>query len=141
MDTYRSELGRLSHETASAAADAGGRSIGERLRIVPYYVTNYFGIPVIALTAFGAWQMRRLRDRLTLAVAGWALACAIFMLIGILTPMDMRYYLAAVPAVSIAASVGASRAWQRGAAWRIAAVVLLAGATITGVRFWWSTLG
>jgi len=141
MDTYRSELGRLSHETASAAADAGGRSIGDRVRIVPYYLRSYFGIPFLVLTAIGAWEMRRLRDRLALALCGWALACAIFMIIGIVTPMDMRYYLGSVPAVSIAAAYGASRAWHRGGAWRGAALVLLAGATATGIRFWWSTLG
>ena len=38
MDTYRSEFHRLSHETASAAVDAGGRTIGSRLEAVPYYV-------------------------------------------------------------------------------------------------------
>lgn len=141
MDTYRSEIGRLSHETASAAADAGGRSIGDRVRIVPYYLHNYFGIPMLALTAIGIREMRRLRDRLTLALSGWALSCALFMVVGIVTPMDMRYYLAAVPAVSIAGAYGASRAWHRGGGWRAVALALLAGATATGIRFWWSTLG
>ncbi|NUR56322.1 MAG: hypothetical protein HOQ29_17915, partial [Acidobacteria bacterium] len=64
-----------------------------------------------------------------------------FMVVGIVTPMDMRYYLAAVPAVSIAGAYGASRAWHRGGGWRAVALALLAGATATGIRFWWSTLG
>ena len=75
------------------------------------------------LAACGAWQLYRhgARDRLTLATAGWALSCTLFLIIGIITPVDMRYYLAAVPAVAIAAAGGvggtlASRA--RSASWR-----------------------
>jgi len=141
MDTYRSEFHRLSHETASAAVDAGGRTIGSRLEAVPYYVREYFGIPAIALSAVGCWWIRTLRDRLALAIFGWGLSCALFMAIGILTPMDMRYYLAAVPAVALTAACGASRAWQMSAAWRGAAVLLLAGVVAAGIASWWGALG
>ena len=40
----------------------------------------------------------RATDRLTLALTGWILSCAVFLVIGVLTPVDMRHYLAAVPA-------------------------------------------
>jgi hypothetical protein len=141
MTTYRSEFHRLSQETASAAVDAGGRTIGDRLSTVPYYLDSYFGVAAIALAAIGCWWMRRLRDRLTLAIAGWGLSCALFMAVGILTPMDMRYYLAAVPVVALTGAYGASRAWKRSAAWRSAAVILLAGTVAAGVDYWWSALG
>ena len=36
-------------------------------------------------------------DGLDLATAGWMAACLLFLAIGILTPVDMRYYLAALP--------------------------------------------
>jgi hypothetical protein len=141
MGTYRSEFNRLSQETASAAVDAGGRTIGDRLTLVPYYVNNYFGMATIVLAAVGCWWMRSNRDRLALSIAGWGLSCALFMAIGILTPMDMRYYLAAVPAVALTAAYGASRAWQQSAAWRGAAIIMLASAVAAGINYWWGALG
>jgi hypothetical protein len=141
MTTYRSEFLRLSQETASAAVDAGGRTISDRLSTVPYYLDSYFGVAAIALSAIGCWWMRRLRDRLTLAIAGWGLSCALFMAIGILTPMDMRYYFAAVPVVALTGAYSASRAWKKSAAWRSAAVILLVGTVAAGVNYWWSALG
>jgi hypothetical protein len=68
------------------------------------------------------------------------LACALFLLVGILTPLDMRYYLAAIPAVAIIAAVGASRGWDGGLEWRAATGVLLAAAAIAGIRSWWNAL-
>lgn len=141
MDTYRSEFNRLSQETASAAVDAGGRTIGDRWGAVPYYARDYFGVAAIVLSALGCWWMRALRDRLALTIWGWGLSCALFLVIGIVTPMDMRYSLAAIPAVALTAAYGASRAWQRSAAWRGAAVILLAGAVAAGINHWWSALG
>ena len=141
--TYQSELARLSHETATAAPDAGGRGIWTRASAVPYYLRVYFSAPVLVLTAIGAWYMarRNATDRLTLALAGWLLSCGLFLVIGVLTPMDMRYYLAAIPAVSVIAAVGASYGWQAGPFWRALTGVLLAGTAIAGIRNWWSALG
>ena len=42
----------------------------------------------------------------TLATTGWLLTCGLFLVLGILTPVDMRYYLAAVPALAIFAAAG-----------------------------------
>jgi hypothetical protein len=140
-DTYRAVFDRLSHETTSAAVDAGGRTIGDRLALVPYYVRNYFDVGTVALAVVGCWWMRTLRDRLALTILGWGLSCALFMAIGILTPMDMRYYLAAVPIVALTAAYGASRAWQHSAAWRGGAVLLLASVVAAGISSWWNSLG
>jgi hypothetical protein len=142
FQTYQSELSRLSRETTTAAPDAGGRGIIDRLAMVPYYLRIDFGLPLLALTAIGAWRMasRGAADRLTLIVWGWMLACALFLLVGILTPLDMRYYLAAIPAVAIIAAVGASRGWDGGLEWRAATGVLLAAAAIAGMRNWWNAL-
>ena len=143
LDTYRTELSRIGSETATAAADAGGRSIGQRARLVPYYVNEYFGVPAIVLAAGGAaylWR-RGARDRLTLAVAGWSAACVLFLIVGVATPVDMRYYLAALPVIALFASVGASSGWAAGGQLRIVTTALLAWTVWTGVRTWWRMLG
>ena len=148
MDTYRAEFARIGQETASAASDAGGRTIGDRLKGVPYSVGIYLGGPVLLFALVGASElMRKPRpDRLALTVSGWALSCLLFMAIGILTPVDMRYYLAAVPVLAITAGCGASRAWTDGwaghpAFWRPVAGIFLARLVSTGFQNWWNTLG
>jgi hypothetical protein len=147
LDTYRTELARIGHETATAASDAGGRTVADRLRIVPYSVSIYIGLPVLLAALLGAVHLvaRHGRERLTLVFAGWILSCLVFLVIGILTPVDMRYYLASVPALAIAAGFGAAWAWSgrrsHAMLWRVAAGVLLAAAISTGVRSWWAALG
>jgi hypothetical protein len=143
LQTYQSEFARLSRETVAAAPDAGGRGVLTRFDSIPYYVRLYFGSPIVLLTAIGAWRMfaRGAADRLTLAVAGWMLSCFIFLVVGIVTPVDMRYYLAAIPAVAVVSAIGASRGWQTGGWWRVATAVLLAGTAVVGIRNWWGALG
>ncbi|HEY7498101.1 MAG TPA: hypothetical protein VH740_06300 [Vicinamibacterales bacterium] len=143
MDTYRTELARIGTETATAAPDAGGRTIGERLGAVPRYLNIYFGVPVLFLAGWGAVELARrgARDRVTLTAAGWALACAVFFAIGILTPVDMRYYLAVIPSIAIAAAVGGAIAWTAGGRRRVIAAVVFAWMVADAVRAWWSNLG
>jgi hypothetical protein len=143
FDTYRTELARIGGETATAAPDAGGRGIAGRLESVPRYLHIYYGVPVLALAVWGATDLwrRGARDRSTLAVIGWLVACGLFLLLGILTPVDMRYYLAAIPALAFLGAVGAASAWTDGGIPRIAAAVLLSGTIYAGLHAWWSTLG
>jgi hypothetical protein len=142
IDTYRTEWGRIRVETATAAPDAGGREITTRLISVPRYLLIYFGPPVLALAAWGTvvgW--RRLgRSPLMLAVSGWLLACLFFLVIGIVTPVDMRHYLAAIPALAIAAGIGAADGWFAGGTRRATSVALLAAAIAIGLFTWWNTI-
>jgi hypothetical protein len=142
-DTYRAELSRIGAETASAAPDAGGRGIAARLASVPRYLHLYFGIPALGLAVWGAWRLWQLRarDRVTLSAAGWLLACLLFLVLGIVTPVDMRYYLAAIPAIALLAAIGASVAWTSGSEPRTVAAILLVWTIAGAVHFWWSTLG
>jgi hypothetical protein len=148
MDTYRAEFARIGHETATAAADAGGRTIGDRLRLVPYSMGVYIGAPILILASFGAVALtkRPAADRLAIALGGWTASCLLFLIIGILTPVDMRYYLASVPVLAIAAGYGAAWAWKDASplhrtGWRIAAAAFII-ATVSGAfQNWWSTLG
>lgn len=142
LDTYRTEFARISAETASAAPDAGGRSINARLATVPYYLSAYFGWGVLLLAAYGCWRLwaSAARDRLSLGIAGWALSCLVFMAIGILTPVDMRYYLAAIPALALAGGFGAARLWAAYGHYRGVGVILMAWAVRAGTVAWWRSL-
>jgi hypothetical protein len=139
-DTYRTEWARISRETASAAPDAGGRGIAQRVSSVPRYVYLYYGIPLIALAAWGVTSMRR-RDQVTLAVAGWSAACLAFLVLGLLTPVDMRYYLTAIPAIAIAAGAAVEYGWARAGLARLTVVILGAWAAVVGLETWWRTFG
>lgn len=148
MPTYRSELARIGHETATAAPDAGGRTIGDRLRLVPYSLGIYIGAPVLLFAFLGGVELARRRtgDRLTLALGGWMLACLAFLALGVLTPVDMRSYLAALPALAVAAGYGAAWAWSDGwpahrLLWRVTAAAFLGATVSTAFHAWWNALG
>jgi hypothetical protein len=73
-------------------------------------------------------------------------SCAAFFVLGVVTPIDMRYYLAALPALAISAGYGAAWAWNDGRSvhrrlWRLTAAVFLAGTISIGFHHWWSVLG
>ena len=132
--TYRTEFARIAAEAAANAPDAGGRTAFERLAGVPRSAGLYLGSPLLLLAAIGAWRLfaRRARDRGTLAILGWSAACLLFLVVGILTPVDMRYYLASIPALAVAGSAGASWLWTAGPLHRAAAGAFLAWAAATG---------
>jgi hypothetical protein len=139
-ETYRSEFSRIRTETVTAAPDAGGRGLAARARIVPAYLRSYLGLGALVLTAVGATSLYRrgARDQATLATAGWALSCLAFLAVGVLTPVDMRYYLAAIPVVAIGTAAGAAALWQQPAP-RFAAIVLLVVVCWGGVVTWYTT--
>ncbi len=98
----------------------------------------YLGVPILLLAAIGAverWR-RGARDRLTLTVAGWMIACALFLVIGVVTPLDMRYYLAVIPALALLAAAGAASWWSAGDRLRIGVAVLLVWTLWIGVTIW-----
>jgi hypothetical protein len=58
----------------------------------------------------------------------------------------MRSYLAALPALAVAAGFGAAWAWSDAwpthrRLWRATTVVFLAGTISTGFHAWWNSLG
>ena len=137
-ETYRTEFARIGAETATDAPDAGGRGVLARLAAVPRYLNFYLGVPILLLAAIGAverWR-RGARDRLTLTVAGWMIACGLFLVIGVVTPLDMRYYLAVIPALALLAAAGASSWWSAGGRLRIGVAVLLVWTLLVGVTIW-----
>jgi hypothetical protein len=142
MDTYRTEFARIGSETATAAADAGGRSVAARAAIVPLNLHTYIGAPALALAVWGAVSLSRRgsRDRLTLALAASALTCVGFLLIGTFTPVDMHYYLAALPTIAIATGAAVTHNWSDRGSRRVIAVALLAWLIWIDVGVWLRTL-
>ena len=97
-------------------------------------------IGAIALLLWSAWGGDRAARAISI-VAVAVLTGAAFLLLGVLTPVDMRYYLAALPAVAIAAAAGASDGLARGGATRAVSVAMLLWSAWLGVSTWWTTLG
>jgi hypothetical protein len=143
-EVYRDQYLRIAGEMAQPAAvsDPAGRSVLDRAASVPMYVVRYFGWPVLILAGAGvAWLCRRgWRDRLGLALAGWAFAAFFFLVLGILTPVDMRHYLAVFPAVAIAAGLGASWGWRHDTLVRVLVSMLLVWTLVTAGAEWISAL-
>lgn len=142
IETYRTELARIGSETAAAAPDAGGRSISERAAAVPYYLQIYYGMPAIILSALGVHRLwiGHERNRLTLTIAGLAAACLAFLALGIVTPVDMRYYVSALPVVALTGAAGASYWWSTGSWRRLVVAGLLAWVAWDGLGTWWRVL-
>lgn len=108
-DVYREQFARISGEVAGAgSANPNARTLSSRLSYVPVLTALYYGWPVVGLAGFGAWRIwgQKRRDRLTLALGGVGASCAGFLVLGILTPVEMRYYLAALPIVAIVVAAG-----------------------------------
>jgi hypothetical protein len=138
-DTYRAVFTRVSTELAQPIerSDPGGRSLADRLAYVPYVFTISLGWPALLLGCAGAVRLwRHEAGLLGSTLAAWSLGCAIFLAGGVLTPIDMRHYLAWFPALAVLAALGASSAWRSGVPARIAAAVLLAWAGWLGLAQW-----
>ena len=140
LETYRSQIARLLGEMGYAAAGSGpgSHSVVGRLASVPHDLRVSFGIPVIVLAAAGAtwvWRRRQL-DRLALTLGGWAVGCAAFLVLGVLTPVNVRYDLAFFPAMAMLSGIGASWLWRAGPLARAVSVGLLAWVVGLGVWQW-----
>jgi hypothetical protein len=139
-ETYRDQVARIASDLGqpAAASDPGGRSVAGRAAAVPHELRTYYGLPLLALAASGtAWFWKRgQRDRLALTLSGWSAGCGAFLLLGVLTPVDVPYYLAFFPAVAMLAALGAAWLWRGGMASRAASAILLALATARGVMVW-----
>jgi len=71
----------------------------------------------------------------------WAGTCALFLGVGILTPVEMRYHFAAFPAIALIAAFGWSWAWRSRLPLRICAMLVLCAAVWVGFSGWMVMLG
>jgi hypothetical protein len=138
MDVYREAFERVTAETGRASAAAGGRTPIERAWAFPRSLVLAFGVPTILLAAGGAWTIAR-RDRSSSTTAVWALwlaACVVFQVIGIVTPVDVRHFLAALPVVAAMAGAGVVEGWRAGGLWRPLAASLAVAMIWTAAVSW-----
>jgi hypothetical protein len=68
----------------------------------------------------------------------WGTTCLMFLVIGLLTPLDLRHYFAAFPAVAILAALSTSGLLANGGLQRVLAMLLVAAGVWVGVQPWLS---
>lgn len=139
--TYAAQYARITGELAQPVAAATPRgSAAGRAEMVPYYLSIYYGWPLMLMAAIGASSLRASRSTLALLLWCWLGACVLFLILGIMTPVDLRHYLAAFPAVAVLAGLGMSQLWRAGMVGRVATCALLGWALVIAVRDWLGVL-
>jgi hypothetical protein len=110
--------------------------------MVPALANQHFAWPTMIAAALGLWRLQRsaLSPRLTLLAYGWGGSCLVFLVIGLISPLDLRYHLAAFPLLAILAGLAISWAWQQHAPVRIAAWLIACSAVWLGLRPWMGML-
>lgn len=143
VDTYRAVGLRLGSELAASMVAPAWQRLVARLWDVPSQVVAHHGWPatLLALVGIRALARRPPSDRLRLLLGAWAGACLVFLLLGLLTPIDLRYYLADLPAVAIVAGIGWSRLWQANPCWRPVLAALAVWMLVIAVRVRVAALG
>ena len=156
--TVRNVRGEVATAPAgdAAASPPGVNAPPTALVSLPARTTNAvvltvgaIGWPILGLAVVGCWRLLTTgaRDRLTLAVAAWAVAYLTFATIGVLTPVEARYaryadeFIARAvygtyPAAVVLAGLGAAWAWRTRHVARLAMAALVAWAAAKGVQLW-----
>jgi hypothetical protein len=150
--SFGSDLESLDPEALAAARQRASertkarraRPLTERLGGAMTQAAKPIGLPLLVLSVIGAaWVVAgKRRDAIVWALAGWATMCVVFILVGVFTPVRMRYFFAAVPAVAILAAAGTGWLWRAGLWGRAAAAGVFAWAGVTAAQAWlrWVTL-
>jgi hypothetical protein len=128
----------------------GWPALKQRLAIVPFYVQKYIGFGVVALAAMLIWLRKRVPYDFgdgTILSLGWLAATLAWFGLGQVTPIDLRYYLAAAPVLAVFAAVTAATVFSEGArhaAQRTVVLLLFSAAVAQGcyymARFLWLPL-
>ena len=139
---YVREFSRIAAASTTHSA-APESSMGSRLARIPGQAGSFFGWPVLVVAGLGAWRLRREAEAsgLALLLLAWAGTCALFLGIGVLTPVEMRYHFAAFPAIALMAAFGWSWAWRSHLPFRICAMLVLCAGVWVGFSGWMIMLG
>lgn len=145
IEVYR----HLNRAAAEPGVSATVTTIGARLAGALALSVSDVGWPLLILAGAGAWRsiISRGRDRLTCALAAYALTYAVFLAFGIVVPVGaslQRYVVefisrvdyATYPAAVVLAARGAAWAWRAGPIGRATSSMLVAWSVATGVIRW-----
>jgi hypothetical protein len=83
---------------------------------------EWLGVPALLLALIGWWSFKD--DRLARAIKAFVLAGAALMLVGLVSPVEVRYLYALTTPIAILAAVGAERLWSLGLPARLSLIVL-----------------
>lgn len=110
-DVYRDAWTRITAETGQATSAAGGRTPSERLADVPRLLALSYSVWALGLAAIGAIAIRRAAGARTAPLlATWGITTLVFLVLGVVSPVDFRHYYAAAPLVAIAVGLGVGEA-------------------------------
>lgn len=129
------EQKREAHQTTWAP---GWIPLHNRIAAVPGYIGKYLGWGLVVLAVIGGWRQARrgARDPLSLMLWAWTGTCAVFFVLGVLTPIDLRYYLALFPALTVLAARAVTDGWQAGPSARLWIGLVFAWVVWTGASYW-----
>jgi nitrate reductase NapE component len=153
---YRDALRVRAHTAAaqpsgaasSQAAPTQITSVGSRIRDAIRFAVVTIGWPIVLLAVVGIWRsiIDGARDRASLAVIAWAIACALFLGVAVMrvdAPFQRyaaeffgRVVLATYPAAVLLAARGAAWGWHLGRPGRIASLALVCCAVAFGIQSW-----
>jgi hypothetical protein len=109
---------------------------GGRIATFFRFVAWNYSYALLAAAAAGVivFVREKRRDPLTLALWGWLIVCALFAVLGIVTPLEVRATLAVQPFVALAAGLAAARGLEsRHRSLRLAAGIVCLGIAGVGV--------
>ena len=121
----------------------GGAARLARAGAVPHYLQRYYGLVGLALGLAGLLlAARRWRtDSLAATTLAWAGALVGFLVLGVLSPIDLRYYLAGYPLIALAGGLALATGVARGGLTRFIATAAAGWLLVEGAANWWTWLG
>ena len=133
---------RTDPQTARPSPRRQRPSAIDKLSTLGRRTRSAYGWPLPAIATLGLVLLirRRLRDRLSLAIAGWLVTLAGCAALAVFTPLELRYQLAVAPALAILGGF-AVVAWWRAGGWRRWAIAaILAVIVVAGTRSWFDLI-
>ncbi len=130
------------------AAPVQNVSLARRIANAMTFAVGMIGWPILVLALVGVWRTVAdgARDRASLAVLAWAVACIVFLGVAVMrvdAPFQRyaaeffgRVLLATFPAAVVLAARATSWGWKYGRSTRAASALLVLCALVGGVRGW-----
>jgi hypothetical protein len=128
---YLGYLELFTSQFRRAAEGNAGPAAGDTLLIA----AEQLGWVLLATAILGslAFVRRPLAGALAAAVSGWLLVTAFFLGADLVTPLEIRYWLQALPLLAFLAGAYLSRAWDRGVVGKTAATAAFLYMAATGL--------